>query len=117
MKGVTIRSRVNWLSSGVKPSKYFCKLEKQNFLEKTIKRLTNKQGEIISDQKQILEEIEIFYDNLFESKDNLELNENDIETLTRNLHIPKLEKNDKEKLEEKLSTEEIGVALFKLNEK
>ena len=33
----SVRSRVQWLIQGEKPTKYFCSLEKNNYIEKTIK--------------------------------------------------------------------------------
>ena len=39
MHGITICSRAQWLSEGQKPTKYFCSLEKSNYIEKTIKRI------------------------------------------------------------------------------
>ena len=37
IQGNIIRSRAQWLNEGEKPSKYFCSLEKYNYVEKTIK--------------------------------------------------------------------------------
>ena len=36
------RSRVNWLQKGEKPLKYFCSLEHQKFIDKTIKRFVSR---------------------------------------------------------------------------
>ena len=36
MKGI-VRSRVQWLQHGQKPSKLFCSLENKHFTEKTVK--------------------------------------------------------------------------------
>ena len=41
IQGQMIRSRIQWLSEGEKPSKFFCNLESKNFLEKTIKKVKN----------------------------------------------------------------------------
>ena len=38
MQGHQERSRVQWLKEGEKPRKYFCSLEHQNYVEKTITR-------------------------------------------------------------------------------
>ena len=43
MKGHYIRSRVQWLQLGEKPSKYFCSLEKQNCINRTLKKNFKKQ--------------------------------------------------------------------------
>ena len=39
IKGHLVRSRLKWLDEGEKPTNFFCNLEKQNFTEKTIKKL------------------------------------------------------------------------------
>ena len=37
IKGSLVRSRVQWLAEGEKPSKYFCSLERRNYLEENYK--------------------------------------------------------------------------------
>ena len=37
IKGEQVRSRIQWLSEGEKPSKTFCTLETKNYIDKTIK--------------------------------------------------------------------------------
>ena len=60
-----IRSRMQWLAEGEKPSRCFSALEHNNYVDKTIKCL-NKQGEIyIRDQKKILNEIKTYYAKLY----------------------------------------------------
>ena len=54
VKGEQIRSRIEWLSEGEKPSKTFCKLETKNFIEKTIRKLQIPNGQYIYDQKELL---------------------------------------------------------------
>ena len=54
MRGVLIRSRVQWLAEGEKPSKYFCALEHHNYLDKTIKRKIKLNGNICTEQNEIL---------------------------------------------------------------
>ena len=54
VKGEQIRSRIEWLSEGEKPSKTFCKLETKNFMEKTIRKLQIPNGQYIYDQKELL---------------------------------------------------------------
>ena len=38
MKGNIVRSRINGIREGEKPTKYFCCLESQNYIDKTIKK-------------------------------------------------------------------------------
>ena len=52
---------------------FFCALEHNNYVDKTIKCL-HKQGEIyIRDQKKILNEIKTYYAKLYESIESIEL--------------------------------------------
>ena len=41
IKGQQLRNRMQWLSEGEKPTRYFCNLENKHFIEKTIKKTTN----------------------------------------------------------------------------
>ena len=48
LKGNMIRSRVEWLDEGEQPTKYFCSLENSNYLNKTIRKITTKNNNIIT---------------------------------------------------------------------
>ena len=37
IRGAMIQARIQWINEGELPSKYFCKLENKNFVEKIIK--------------------------------------------------------------------------------
>ena len=52
-----IRSRAQWLSEGEKPSKYFCSLEKFYYTKKTVKRVVDDDGNVITSQKEILNKL------------------------------------------------------------
>ena len=54
VKGSLIRSRVINNLHSEKPTKYFCRLEKQRFIDKTIRKLSLKDGSTITSQKDIL---------------------------------------------------------------
>ena len=69
IQGQMIRSRIQWLSEGEKPSKFFCNLESKNSLEKTIKKVKNDQGHYLTEQAEILKYIKNYYQHLFENKD------------------------------------------------
>ena len=49
-----VRSGVNWLQNGEKLSKYFCSLEHQNYIDKTIKKVCLQNGKTIAEQVSIL---------------------------------------------------------------
>ena len=67
-KGAIIRSRVQWFEEGEKPTKYFLNLEKRNHNLKVISRLQLNNGEITTDNNEILQAEEHFYSQLYTSK-------------------------------------------------
>ena len=70
LEGQLVRSRLQWLKDGEKPSKYFSNLEKKNCIEKTIKKVRLNNGEVITDQEGVLSQVQKYYCNLFENKDD-----------------------------------------------
>ena len=110
LKGAFIRSRVQWLNEGEKPSRYFCSLERRNYLEKTIKRITKENGQICKDQKEILSEIKDYYKKLFKNNDDLlmepDLNDNSFKNTAR-----KLSPNESSEIEGPLTITEISESL------
>jgi hypothetical protein len=48
IEGILLRSRANWHENGEKCSEYFCKLEKKNFIKKTITELIDENGRMFS---------------------------------------------------------------------
>ncbi|KAJ8026875.1 hypothetical protein HOLleu_31834 [Holothuria leucospilota] len=70
LKGSFIRSRVEWVDEGEKPSKFFLNLEKRNHVSKLICHLTNDDNEQIFDQDGIQEETYNFYKKLYSSNDS-----------------------------------------------
>ena len=49
-----IRSKMQWAEEGEKPSIFFINLETKIFKNKTIPKLVNESGNVITDQNQIL---------------------------------------------------------------
>ena len=56
-KGNIIRSRSRWMEEGEKSSKYFCNLENRTCEKKTINRLKNENGEVTSNQSEVMKEM------------------------------------------------------------
>ena len=110
MEGVKIRSRVRWISDGEKVTKYFCNLEKRNFVSKCMNSLKKNNGEIINDQPEILNETMQFYKTLYSKKDR---NSMDIESLLSNYNVPRLSEIDKNKLEGPITYSELLYCLKK----
>ena len=74
--GSAIRARAQWINGGGKPTRYFCSLEKYSYVEKTIKCIQLDNGETLTDQKAILNEIANFYSALFSQKDHYPSDQN-----------------------------------------
>ena len=109
MDGIKIRSRIRWLKEGEKPTKYFCNLEKFNYTQKTIKRLQKENGNIIFDQKTILEEIGIFYKNLFAERTGSK--DRDFNEKISEYKLPNLDYEESINLDGELTLNEISKAL------
>ena len=54
-----IRSKAKDKDQGEKPTKYFCNLEKHNFISKTMTQLQKDDGTVISEQQEILKEASV----------------------------------------------------------
>ena len=51
MRGHQVHFRVQWLSEGERPTKYFCSLEHRNYIDKTINKVIKEDGSVLTDQK------------------------------------------------------------------
>ena len=110
LKGHMIRSRLQWLHSSEKPSKFFCSLEQKNFIDKTIRKIKLDNGEIVTEQKDILNHVKEYYTQLFRNKDT-ELTNMNISEIIKHNEIKKLTKFQAEKLEGPIKLSEVGAAL------
>jgi hypothetical protein len=68
LEGVIIRSRARWLRDGEKATHFFCNLENINFVNKSMKFIEKNNGNLISEQKEILNEVKGFYENLYKAQ-------------------------------------------------
>ena len=110
LKGHMIRSRAQWLQCGEKPTKYFCRLEHKNFVDKTMKKIRLENGKTVTKQSEILQEVKHYYSNLFKRRDD-NLNSFKLNKLMKGVNITKLNKIDATSLEGPLTTDELGHAL------
>ena len=78
MEGAKIRSRAKWIEHGEKNSKYFCNLENNNFISKSMSKLATKNGQIVDNQEEIMETVKSFYKSLYSYKEACDVNLNDI---------------------------------------
>lgn len=53
-KEAMVRARAKWLALGEHPTKYFLNLEKRNYDDRSITSLVNEQGNLVTEQKDIL---------------------------------------------------------------
>ena len=88
-------------------------MERRNYNNKTISELSNAEGETISKDDDILEEIRNFYDILYTADRNIGSNES-FQAFTGNLktNLPKLSEDKKIQLEGKLTLEECRKSLM-----
>ena len=67
-KGAILRSRTRWHNEGEKNTKYFLNLEKRHYRQGTISRLKRNENDFVSSDKEILQECEFFFKDLYSSK-------------------------------------------------
>ncbi|MCU7801406.1 MAG: reverse transcriptase family protein, partial [gamma proteobacterium symbiont of Lucinoma myriamae] len=117
LKGYIIRSRAQYIDKGEKPTKYFCGLEKHNYVSKTMPKLEKEDGTIISEQFEILKEAEMYYNNLYANRDD-SLENIDLEEYIGQNGMIKLTDEQANGLEGLLTFKEISSTLYTMkNEK
>ena len=107
-RGAMIRARARYANLAEKPTKYFLSLEKANCQKKMIYRLENDIGEIIDNEKAILNEIRNFYDRLYSSCGEVDL------SYLQKLNLPQLPQDIKDELDKDITITEIGDLLSEL---
>ena len=114
LTGNFIRSRVQYLKDGEKPTKFFCALENANYINKTIKK-RNIEDQQTTNQKDILHHVKDYYTNLFSSKDS-SLTDINIETLLSPSldKITKLSEDQKLSIETPINLDELASSLYKM---
>ena len=109
IKGIILRSKIQWLEEGEKPTQFFATLEKRNYVNKLINKL-NINGNIIQNQSSILHETKVFYQNLYKSKMN-QKEENNIDIFLEDQIITKLSEEQKQSCELTVNNQEIKDAI------
>ena len=82
-------------------------------MNKTIKKVVNENQETITDQKEILNTVRNYYENLFANKDD-DLTDVDLHTIFSEDNIKKLSDNNKNSIETPITLEEIGQVIKKM---
>ena len=103
--GAILRSRAKFAKLGKKATKYYLNMEKRNYQNKTIYRLKNEHDQIVTQENQILEVIQKYYETLYTSKVTPDL------TYLGKLNILKIPENIHDELELPIQEEEIASAL------
>jgi hypothetical protein len=80
LEGMIIRSRARWISDGEHNTKYFCRMEKRNFVQKAMNFLEKEDGSILHDPNAITKEVQKFYEKLY-SKQGIDMNDIDLDDL------------------------------------
>ena len=95
--GMIIRSKAQWYEEGEKPTKYFLNLEKRNYNNKVINRIQSPDNNFIETKKDILDEIETFYQTLYSSKAHMvdRTTRTETETIFLRNRAPKLSYEEK----------------------
>ena len=109
-QGIILRSKLQWITEGEKPTKYFCNLESKNFTNKIIPKIQKENGKVISNQTEILGEIESFYKMLYTKEISPNMNI-DLETELKYIPINKLSNEESSMLEVLIIYEEASNTL------
>ena len=105
-----VRSRVQWLDEGEKPTTFFCALENSNYINKTIKTINLGNQNLVTDQNGILTAVRNFYKDLFKSRDDT-LHDINLTDLFKNTHVEKLNQIETDSLEGPLTITELSNTL------
>ena len=65
------RAKCRWVEKSERPTKYLFKLEKSNYIKKTISELRLQDEFTTCNEKEILDQIEVYFTNLYPSKNTL----------------------------------------------
>ena len=64
-QGAIIRSRATWYEFGER-NKYFLNLDNSNKKKSTVRKVFNREGKLTTDPKRIMNELEVFYSDLYD---------------------------------------------------
>ena len=104
-QGAIIRTRATWYEQGEKSNKYFLNLENSRSRKSSIRKIFKEDESLTSNPRVIVKELHSFFSDLYKKR----VNENS-ETLTdsfiKDLHLPKLTPEQRERCDRKLSVGE-----------
>ena len=118
-KGAQIRAGVKWIGEGEKSTKFFYGLEKSRNNLNTIKRLTKINGEIITDEREIVEEVGMHFRNIYNNNHPSNHFSDDLsaqfEDFASELNLPTLDENEVELCDAHITEAEVITALKQMN--
>ena len=104
-KSAAFRSGTNWHMYSEKPTKYFLNLERRNKVKKTIARLKNDSGKLITNDNEILKELKSFYQKLYTATESIDT------SYIENLDVPQITESQKLQADADITLEELGKAV------
>ena len=111
LRGALVRARLQQFTEREKPSKFFLNLENRNFISKHIRELKTDKKKTINNPTDILEEMKIFYENLYRERDTEDFNDNNHAQVINNL--TKLDNTDRLQLEKEISIADLEYIVHK----
>jgi len=110
-KGQSVaRSKLRWIEQDEKPTKYSFNLEKQNYNHQTINELKHPEGNSVTKEEEILQDIEIFYKELYTSITNVETAS--FTSFIENLELLRIEDSVSSELKGEITLKECKDILF-----
>lgn len=94
-KGSIVRSRAKLVEEGGKPTSYIFNLENRNFTSKIIPKIQKGNGDNITNQNDILFEVQSFYTDLYSYRD---VNNMNLDHYLNGCEVPKLINSESERL-------------------
>ena len=110
LRGALIRARWQQISEGEKPTKYFLNLENRNFISKHLREI-KRDKKVITNPKEILNEMKNFYETLYSKKCTTNINDTSYANIQNQL--PKLTELEKKDISKEISIENLRHIVFK----
>ena len=112
-KGAMVRSRAKWFEKGEKNTKYFLNLEKSRFDRKRISEIKNEQGNIVSDQMDLLGVLKLYFEKFYQNVTSS--NAMQIDAYLKEVNLHPLLSNQTESMSGPVTKQECLTALLKMS--
>ena len=108
-KGAQTRARAKFIEEGEKNTKYFLNLEKAQSNAKIMDRVLKENGQITTNQNEIIQELVKFYCQRYQK--TVDFQEETANDFLTNIDVPQLPEDEKNQLEGLIKEDEIATAL------